>query len=157
MSKISNSGSYGQKTVGASRGSDYTCIDQLLKMINLLTWSGCESCTVIVAIPIATCFNGAFLEIYYKVKNIKTKIVPVPKTQKIKEYFRIMLLSLQTCSYWYSYNDTMELMAESGEQIYHFEQLINAGGLWSSTGSGCFLAITLWILYFWHFWRKQEG
>ena len=37
--------------------------------------------------------------------------------------------ALQTCSYWYSYNDTMELMGESGEQIYHFEQLINAGGL----------------------------
>ena len=38
-------------------------------------------------------------------------------------------IPLQTCSYWYSYNDTMELMAESGEQIYHFEQLSNAGGL----------------------------
>ena len=35
--------------------------------------------------------------------------------------------SLQTCSYWYSYNDTMELIAGASEQIYHFEELINAG------------------------------
>jgi len=31
-----------KKTSGASRGSEYTCVAQLVKIINLLTCSGCE-------------------------------------------------------------------------------------------------------------------
>ena len=62
--------------------------------------------------------------------------------------FSIRGATLQTCSYWYSYNDTMELIAGASEQIYHFEELINAGVVWSSTGSGRFLDITSQILYF---------
>ena len=55
--------------------------------------------------------------------------------------------------YWYSYNDTMELIAGASEPIYHFEELINAGVVWSSTGSKRFWALTSTIFnqFGWNF------
>ena len=60
--------------------------------------------------------------------NIKVTIVEIIHLcLDICEFVLCNHPPLQTCSYWYSYNDTMELIAGASEQIYHFEELINAG------------------------------